>query len=362
MDSIIEIALIKVFAPTALAFTIGVLITPFVTDFLYSHQMWKKKSGKGAGYGGGATPLFDALHKEKDTNTPRMGGIVIWGSVVLTVLSLWFLQFMYPPERILGSLNFLSRSQTWLPLFALLVGAIVGLLDDYLVVRGTGTHFAGGLPLRNRLLVVGATALFAGWWFYEKLDVHTVNLIGYGPVDLGIFFIPFFLLVSVSIYASSVIDGVDGLSGGTFMFIFSAYAGIALYQNQIDLAAFCATIVGGILAFLWFNVPPARFYMTETGIMALTMCLSVVAFMTDSLGGGEGISVLPVIGILLVVTVLSDIVQVISKKFFHRKVFLVAPIHHHFEALGWPGSKVTMRYWILGFVFAVIGVLLVVTF
>ncbi len=356
-----ETTIIKVLAPTAIAFIIGILITPMITHYLYHFKMWKKKSGKGAGYGGGETPIFDSLHKSRDTNTPRMGGIVIWMSVVLTILLLWLLQFIFE-DQLIGTLNFFSRSQTWLPLCALLIGAVVGFIDDLLVVRGTGKHFAGGLPLSQRLLVVGVTALFSAWWFYEKLDVSTVSVIGYGPIDLGILFIPFFVLVAIAIYSSSVIDGIDGLSGGTLMFIFTAYTGIAVYQNQIDLAAFCATVVGGILAFLWFNVPPARFYMTETGIMALTMSLTIVAFMTDTLGGGEGISVLPIIGILLVITVLSDVLQLLSKKFFGKKLFLIAPIHHHFEALGWPAEKVTMRYWILGFVFAITGTLFAIAF
>ncbi len=354
-----EASLIKVFAPTAFAFVVGIIITPLVTHYLYTYKMWKKKAGKGAGYGGGETPIFDALHKEKDTNTPRMGGVVIWASVLITIFCLWTLQFLFP-ESGFSKLDFLSRSQTWLPLGALIIGAFVGFIDDFLVIRGTGKHFAGGLPLSQRLVVVAITALFSAWWFYEKLDVHEVSLIGYGPIDLGILFIPFFVLVAVAIYASSVIDGIDGLSGGTFMFIFTAYAGIALFQNQIDLAAYCATLVGGILAFLWFNVPPARFYMTETGVMALTMTLTIVAFMTDVIGGGEGVSVLPIIGILLVITVLSDILQVFSKKVLKRKVFQIAPIHHHFEAVGWPAPKVTMRYWILGFVFAIIGILLAI--
>lgn len=356
-----EITIIKVLAPTALAFCIGMLITPAISHYLYTFEMWKKKAGKGAGYGGGETPIFDSLHKKRDTNTPRMGGIVIWVSVGITILTLMMFRLLFP-ENIIGSLDFLSRSQTWLPLVALIIGASVGFLDDLLVVRGTGKHFAGGLPLSQRLIVVGVTGLLSAWWFYDKLGVSSVSLIGYGPVELGMFFIPFFVLVAIAIYASSVIDGIDGLSGGTFMFIFSAYTGIAVFQNQIDLAAFCATLVGGILAFLWFNVPPARFYMTETGVMALTMTLTIVAFMTDTLGGGEGVSVLPIIGILLVGTVFSDVLQLCSKKFFKRKVFLVAPLHHHFEALGWPAEKVTMRYWILGFVFAIIGVLLVITF
>lgn len=356
-----ETIILKVFIPTAIAFFVGILITPIITHYLYAYKMWKKKSGKGAGYGGGETPFFDTLHKERDTNTPRMGGIVIWASVYITVFFIWILHLIVP-DTFYGSLNFFSRSQTWLPLFALTVGALVGFLDDYLVIKGVGKHFAGGLPLSQRLIVVGTTALFSAWWFYEKLGVSTVSLIGYGPVELGYFFIPFFVLVALSIYASSVIDGIDGLSGGTFMFIFTAYAGIALFQHQIDLAAFCATVVGGILAFLWFNIPPARFYMTETGIMALTMALTIVAFMTDTLGGGEGVSVLPIIGFLLVATVASDIIQVLSKKLRGKKVFLIAPIHHHFEALGWPSQKVTMRYWVLGFVFAIIGILLAIAF
>ncbi len=354
-----ESLIIKVFAPTAIAFFMGIAITPFVTHYLYKWKAWKKQSGKGAGYGGGGTPIFDELHKEKDTNTPRMGGIIIWASVLLTMVLIMIAEWVIPGEGV-RSLNFLSREQTWLPLFALLVGAAVGFADDLLVVRGTGKHFAGGLPLSQRLIMVGFTALFSAWWFYEKLDVSGINLIGYGPVEMGIYFIPFFVFIATCVYMSSVIDGIDGLSGGVFMFIFTAYAGIAFFQEQYDIAALCATIVGGILAFLWFNVPPARFYMTETGIMALTMCLTVVAFMTDSLGGGEGVSVLPVIGFLLVVTVASNTLQILSKKIRGKKVFLVAPIHHHFEALGWPAHKVTMRYWILGFVSAVIGMLLAI--
>ena len=354
-----ELTLIKVFLPTALAFLLGLLITPLVTHYLYKFQLWKPKAGKGNGYGGGGTPLFDQLHSDRDTNTPRLGGIVIWGSVFLTVFLVFVMQYLFP-DSIFGKLNFLSRSQTWLPLLALAVGAAVGAVDDFATVKGNGKHFAGGLPLSQRLVVVGLTAILSGWWFYSKLDVSSVSMLGWGELQLGAWFIPFFVFVALCVYMSSVIDGLDGLAGGVFMFVFTAYSGIAFYQGQYDIAALCATIVGGILAFLWFNIPPARFYMTETGVMALTMSLTVIAFMTDVLGEGEGVSVLPIVGFLLVATVVANVLQITGKKLLGRKIFRIAPLHHHFEAVGWPAYKVTMRYWVLGFIFAVIGMLVTI--
>ena len=131
--------------------------------------------------------------------------------------------------------------------------------------------------------------------------------------------------------------------------MFGAFAIIAFANQQYDLAAFCAVIVGANLAFLWFNIPPARFYMGETGTIGLTATLAVVAFLTDSL------LVLPIIGGLLVLEAGSAIVQITSKKLFKRKVFLCAPIHHHLEAKGWGRDKIVMRFWIIGIILAVIG-------
>jgi phospho-N-acetylmuramoyl-pentapeptide-transferase len=319
--------------------------------------MWKKTAGKGVGYGGGGTPLFDQLHKEKDTNTPRMGGIIIWGSVLITTVLFAVLHY-FAEAPTLTALDFLTREQTWLPLLALFAGAIIGFVDDVLVVRGTGKHFAGGLPLSQRLLLVFAVALFIGYWFYQKLDVSTVSFFT-EQISLGIWFVPFFVFVAVCVYMSSVIDGIDGLSGGVFITIFGAYTGVALLQDQFDIAALCAVISGATMAFLWFNIPPARFYMTETGIMALTLSLTVIAFMTDTLVDGVGVTVLPIIGFVLLATVAANTLQILSKKLFKKKVFLVAPLHHHFEALGWPAYKVTMRYWIISALCAVIGVVIV---
>lgn len=346
---------IKVISPAAIAFFVGMALAPIVIHYLYTYRCWKKRAGK-VGYAGGETPIFNSLHKDKEVGTPRMGGIVIWGSVLVTIAGIWLLARVFGGPA-LEKLEFFSRSQTWLPVFALCVGALVGLIDDILEVRGTGKYFAGGLSLSRRLGVVAAVCLFAGWWFYTKLDVNSVSIPFNGDVSLGIWFIPFFVLVGIAVYASGVIDGIDGLAGGVFAIIFASYGLIAFSQNQIDLAAFCGTVAGGLLAFLWFNIPPARFYMTETGVMGLTLALTVTAFMTDHLGDGKGVAVLPMIAFPLVATVASDIIQVLSKKYRNKKVFLVAPIHHHFEAMGWPPYKVTMRYWVLSVITAFIGVL-----
>jgi len=346
------IDLIKVFTPATVAFFIGIIITPLISNFLYKHEMWKKKAGKkGLGDGGQDTPIFNELHKGKEVGTPKMGGVIIWLSAFLTILVLWLVANIFP-TYITEKLSFLSRSQTWLPLFTLLVGALIGLVDDYFEVSGKSDYFAGGLSLTKRLLVVFLVSIIGAWWFYEKLEIASVIIPFIGSINIGLLFIPFFILIMLGIYSSGVIDGIDGLAGGVFAVIFSAYGVIAFFQAQIDLSAFCFVIVGGLLAFLWFNIPPARFYMSETGSMALTMSLGVVAFLT------EQVILLPIIAFPLLATTLSNIIQVGSKKLRGKKVFLVAPIHHHFEAIGWPGYKVTMRYWVISIITAIIGIII----
>ena len=283
-----------------------------------------------------------------------MGGMVVWASVALTVFVLAALG-EFVPGSIFEKLNFLSRSQTWIPLSLLFGGSLIGLLDDLLEIRASES-FSKGLSLKARLVAVSALAAVAGYWFFDKLDVTQVGIPFGDPISLGWLIIPLFLALSLFIYASGVIDGIDGLAGGVFAIIFGAYAGVAFFQNQIDLAAFAASITGGILAFLWFNVPPARFYMSETGTMGLTAALAAVVFMTDTLGEGHGLLSFALVGLPLSATVFSNIIQVGSKKFFKKKVLRVAPLHHHFEAIGWPSYKVTMRYWIITAIAAIAGV------
>lgn len=314
--------------------------------------MWKKKAGKQAGLGdGNGTPIFNELHKEKDTGTPIMGGSIIWMSALITIFLFWLISFLFPNE-LTTKLDFMSRSQTWLPLFTLIVASLLGLFDDLSLIFDKGSYKAGGIPLKLRILFVLLIGAVGGWWFYSKLGVSSIAIPLDGFLNLGILFIPFFMFVMLSLFASGVIDGLDGLSGGVMATVFSAYAGIAFFQGQIDLAAFCAMIVGGILAFLWFNIPPARFYMGETGMLGLTATLTVVAFLTGQ------VLVLPIIAFPLFATVIGNIIQVSSKKFRGKKVFRIAPIHHHFEAIGWPSYKVVMRYWVISIITAILGMII----
>ena len=342
---------IKVLTPAIIAFTVGIAITPLITRQLYKHKAWKQRPGK-LTLSGEEAVEFNKLHKDNERSVPRMGGIVIWSSALITIIGTWLVSLVWPTADTI-KMDFLSRAQTWVPLFALGVGAGVGLINDLLDIYKKGD----GLALKYRLLIIVVLSVFIGWWFHSKLDITSVGIPFIGSLEIGWFIIPLFVLIALSVYAGGIIDGIDGLSGGVFAMIFAAYAAIALSQNQVDLAAFSAMLVGAILAFLWFNVPPARFYMTETGSMALTLALATIATMTDTLGDGVGILALPIIAMLLVATVASAIIQELSKRFFGRKVFRIAPLHHHFEALGWGRAKVTMRYWILGAMFAFFGVL-----
>ncbi len=345
------IDVVKIFVTTSAAFFIGIAITPFLTNFLYRHKMWKKSSVRLTMDGLVAT-ISSKLHNDEERKTPRMGGMVVWGSVLITAF-LFFILSSFFPETIFEKLSFLSREQTWLPLFTLIAGALLGLIDDYLVCRESGTYAGGGLSLRVRLAFVFLLALGGAWWFYTKLEMSTVHIPFGGDIELGLWFIPLFIVFMIGIYSGGIIDGIDGLSGGVFASIFTAYAVIAFAQGQIDLAAYSSVVVGALLAFLWFNIPPARFYNSETGTMALTTSLTVVAFLTDA------VLVLPIIAFLLIATSASSLIQILSKRYRGgKKVFLVAPLHNHFQALGWPPYKVVMRYWVISVVLALLGTII----
>lgn len=333
-----------------LTFLVAFALAPVLIKYLYKYRCWKKKPRTDT-LGGDKTPYFTKLHGTKEVSTPRMGGILIWGTVLIVTGLAYILSQIFP-ESPFRHLNFVSRSQTWLPLVTLVGASLLGLVDDLMVISDKGKYVGGGMRLKVRLALIGLIALLGAWWFAFKLGWSSIYIPFYGNLEIDGWYILVFVGVVLATFSTGVIDGLDGLSAGVLMPIFAAYGVIAYTRGSYDLVALIVVIIGSLATFLWFNVHPAKFYMTETGIMGLTVVLAVIACLTNA------ILFLPVIGIVLVAESASVIIQLISKKFFHRKVFLSAPIHHHFEALGWPESKVTMRFWLISSMASAVGLVL----
>jgi phospho-N-acetylmuramoyl-pentapeptide-transferase len=341
---------VKMIALFILTFSVAIILAPILIKYLYKYKAWKKKPREET-FGGEKTPIFTKLHGEKEVSTPRMGGILIWVTVLIVSIIVFAANIFFPGS-FLAKLNFISRSQTWLPIFTLISASLLGLIDDVLVIKNTGGYTGGGMRLKVRLALIILIALVGSWWFHYKLDWNSFNIPFYGDTMIGGWYLLLFVVVVIATFSTGVVDGLDGLSAGTLIPIFGAFGIISYAKGLYDIAALITVILGALVTYLWFNVHPAKFYMGETGIMGLTVTLAVIAFLTNS------VFLLPIIGFVLVIESASVIIQLISKKFFKRKVFLSAPIHHHFEAKGWPETQVTMRFWIISGVFSALGIAL----
>lgn len=341
----LEFYLVKVLFFATLAFVFAALVTPLLSGYLYKYKLGKKIRNNGA------TPIFSELHAHK-AGTPTMGGVLIWGTVLILIL-LFSAAARFLPGGIWQHLNFLSRAETLLPLGALIITALIGLFDDWLDVRGRGVLGGGGLKLRHRLLIYTLIAIVGALWFYFKLDWTVFHVPFLGNFEIGAWYIPIFIFVIVATsFSVNETDGLDGLAGGTLLVAFMAYGVIAFSLGRYDLATFCGVIIGALSAFLWFNIPPARFYMGDTGAMSLGVTLGIIAMLTNNA------LLLPFIGIIFAVESLSVIIQVISKRLRNKKVFISSPLHHHFQAVGWPEAKVVMRFWVIAGIGTAIGLMI----
>lgn len=340
---------LKILLPAIISFISGILITPVFTHYFYKYKLWRKK----ARIENVPEGDFSKIYEKTELSTPRVGGIIIWVSVICTILIISIISIF--SQNFASHLYFINRTETLLPFFTLIMASLIGLGDDFIQIFTPSFGKNDPIYLRYlKIVIILILGFIIGWWFYNKLGINYIHIPFDGSLFLGIFFIPFFILIMLAVFSSSIIDGLDGLSGGILAPIFFAYSIIAFSHGQINLATFCAVVGSAIIAFLWFNIPPARFYMGETGIIGLTVTLSVIAFLTNT------VLLLPIIAFPLFITSLSAIIQIIARKLFNKKVFLVAPLHHHFEALGWPKYKVTMRFWVIGIVTSIIGVVIAI--
>ncbi len=324
------------------AFIITLLIAPPFIKLLHKYKIGKQLRDKATT--GEIASIFNELHAKKK-GTPTMGGILIWGTTLLVVLGSWLSSVLNITKN-----SLLNRQETWLPIFTLITTAILGAIDDYLNIKGLGKN--KGLNVKPKFLWLLTFATLGAYWFYFRLGIDQILIPGLGNVTIGWWYIPLFIFViTATSNAVNITDGLDGLAGGLLIIAFSAFGVLAYAKGLFILAAFCAVIVGSLIGFLWFNIFPAHFYMGDTGALALGATLGVIAMMTNA------VAVLPLIGFIFVVETVSVILQVISKKFFKKKLFHIAPLHHHFEKSGWSEPNIVMRFWIIGAFVAAFGLI-----
>ena len=426
-----DLSLLLILGYAFFAFVLGLILTPGFIAFLRRNKLGKQLRVETID--GRDASVFRKYH-EKKFGTPTMGGVLIWGAIVLTIAFSRLLSYAGLVEN-----SLLQRGQVYIPLFTLLSLGILGAIDDYLNIVGadeeqwkrllpkirlwcigvlcavaaavaaafwfgalesilsipfTGRPDAGiigltlllgalfvailllgfsgavvddllrrfvmregkkrGLGVLPKITTLLALSFVAAGWFYFKNGYNSVVIPYGGEIILGWWYIPFAMFVIIgTANAVNVTDGLDGLAAGLLMIAFVAF-GILSFANDLSvLTAFCAVTTGAVAAFLWHNVPPALFFMGDTGSLSLGGALAVIALMMDE------VMLLPLIGFVFVIEMLSVILQLTSKKLRGgKKIFRAAPIHHHFEALEWGESKVTMRLWIIGSFCALLGVII----
>lgn len=336
INPVLNDAMLRTFILSVLAFLLAMVLTPVYTFAAYKYKFWKRQRTESTT--GEQLKVFTKLHAEKfKRNIPTMAGMVF---VLVVVIVTFFFN--------------LDRRETWLPLAALAGGAVVGLIDDIINIRGLGKGVAG-LRSQLKFLMITGIGVLLGWFFFDRLDVTAVTVPFVGEWNLGWLIVPLFAFIVVAVgNAVNISDGLDGLAGGLAAIAFGSFGIIALMQGNGLLAGFCFTVVGALLSYLWFNIHPARFFMGDVGSFALGTSLGVVAMLTDSL------FILPIIGLVFVIEAGSSLIQIFSKKVFKRKVFISAPIHHHLEATGWPETKITMRFWVIAAVCSFVGVMIAI--
>ncbi|EKE29075.1 MAG: hypothetical protein ACD_2C00234G0002 [uncultured bacterium (gcode 4)] len=334
-----------------LAFMLAFAITPIYIKMLYKLKLWKQIREEGLIW---KATEFAKLHAAK-TWTPTMWGwMILWVIWVLVALSILFNYFWADLEQFIWykiKYSLWNRNETYLPLFTLFTVWMLWLVDDYMNVRWIWR--TKWISAKFKMLwLITFWAVWA-YWFYFKLWHTSFNLPFFGNLDLWLLYIPIFIFIIISMAnAVNITDWLDWLAWGLLMFNYFVYSIITYNQHLFILSALCMIVVWTLIAFLWFNIKPAKFYMWDVWALALWANLWIIAMMTNTL------IVLVIISWIYIIEIVSVIIQLTSKKLRKgKKVFKIAPFHHHLEAIGWKEESVVMRFWLVGMILSSIWVL-----
>jgi phospho-N-acetylmuramoyl-pentapeptide-transferase len=330
---------------------------PYLIRLLNWLKFWKKKF-RTLSTTGEELKVTKQFYDENE-HKPRAGGVLVWVTTIAFALCFWFI-LKIESNDMTQFLNFVDRRETFIPLGTLFFGSVLGLIDDALVtLEGGGNYMAGGLKLSQRLMVVGFISLLISIWFFYRVEISTFSIFAW-RIDLNSFILPFgisgaWLIIPITLiiltftWSTGIIDGFDGLFAGVVIPVILCFAGLAFSRQMYDIATMMMVMAGSTTAYLWFNIPPAKFVMGDTGTVGILLTIAVVAILTDY------IYILPIAGLMLFISSGSAIIQIFSKKVFKKKVFLAAPFHHHLEAIGWTRTQVTMRYWLISIMLSALG-------
>lgn len=336
--------LIPIFSFSLATFLFWIIIIPYFIDFLKKYKIWKQIREEAIIW---KATEFAKLHKTK-TWTPTM-----WWAIILIIVFLMVLISIFLQKFWLINNSLLNQKETYLTLFTLWTVWILWAIDDFMNIKWIWR--TKWLSARFKMFWL---LIFSGswaWWFYDKLEwwERLLNIPFVSWIEIWIFFIPLFIFVIIACANSvNITDGLDGLAGGLLLFCYSVYAYITYDQWLYLLSTLCVTIIWALVAFLWFNIKPAKFYMWDVGSLSLGANLWIMAMLTNT------IEVLIIVSSIFIFETLSVIIQLTSKKLRNwKKVFKIAPFHHHLEALWWSEETVVFKLWLLWIVLSAIWVI-----
>lgn len=337
--------LILIFSFSIATFLIGFLMIPSYIGFLQNMKFGKEIRKDATMW---KATQFYKLHKKK-AGTPTM-----WGAIILAVVFFMVLVSFILQQLDIITYSLINQKETYLSLFTLATVGFLGMVDDYMNIKWIGR--TKGLSAKFKMLWLLLFATLGALWFYFNLNWSSnsvaIPFLEYG-LSIGIWFIPLFIFIIVAFSNSvNITDGLDGLAWWLLLFAYAIYTYITFDQGLFLLSTLCGSIVGALVAFLWFNIKPAKFYMWDVLSLSLWANLGIMAMLTNTL------FVLVIVGLLFILNIISVVIQLTSKKLRKgKKVFKIAPFHHHLEACWWQEEEIVFRFWLIGILLSIFGVI-----